>query len=455
MTIARAIVLGMLCVVMALAIVAGKRVAPSDPHEPATDIDLAATRDAILASLPTPVAPVVTATTPPVVAATTPEAVDRTLQQAAPSPSAARTPVTTPAVATPTLAARVDPAIAVRNRERATLAWQALQEHFYLPADGVYRDRYAPGEGYYYAYLWPMSQTLAAASQVASLPGRAGYADDVAALLEIIDYYWDEREPVPGYQSYLPLPWGWESSDRYYDDNVWLGLALIDAYRASGDERALDAAREVFEFMLGGWDTDPAHGATGGIYWIESDDNGNRNTVSTAPAIQLGLLLFELSADEAERERYLDWSLRMYDWLERHLDAGNGLYWDHVRADGAVDTAFFSYNQGAMIGANLMLHRVSGDARFLERAHQTAQASLDRAGGRWLAGQEIAFNAIFFHELLLLDAVDARPAYRDAAQTYADRIWETARDPETNLATTSYPLTLLDQAALVQLYAYL
>ena len=78
--------------------------------------------------------------------------------------------------------------------------------------------------------------------------------------------------------------------------------------------------------------------------------------------------------------------------------------------------------------------------------------------GCWLyAQQDPAFNAIFFKHLLLLAAERDDPRYRRALQAYADQAWDTARDPTTNLFhfRPDRPVTLLDQAAAVQLYALL
>ena len=68
------------------------------------------------------------------------------------------------------------------------------------------------------------------------------------------------------------------------------------------------------------------------------------------------------------------------------------------------------------------------------------------------------FNAVWFRNLLALDAISAVPGLHDAFDHYLDRVWRTARDPATGLFTGggigSYDGTpAIDHAGLVQLFA--
>lgn len=98
-----------------------------------------------------------------------------------------------------------------------------------------------------------------------------------------------------------------------------------------------------------------------------------------------------------------------------------------------------------------------GKEAYLDQARQIAENTLTyyQHDGRWLA-QPAAFNAIFFKNLLKLDAVLPNPRYRAALRTYTDTLWQ-AVDPSTSLLRQqpSTPATLLDQAALIQLLALL
>ena len=70
-----------------------------------------------------------------------------------------------------------------------------------------------------------------------------------------------------------------------------------------------------------------------------------------------------------------------------------------------------------------------------------------------------AFNAIFFRNLLMLYAVNHNAMYLQKMQAYADATWAdpTVHDPSTNLfkLNPGPRHSLLDQAAMVQVYALL
>lgn len=335
-------------------------------------------------------------------------------------------------------------------RWRATLALGAMDRTFAVADSGLYRERYGKDAIFDVAFLWPMTQVLASHIDLARLPQTTVGLDDVRKINAAIEAYYDDSRLPPAFSSYLAPPAGWVS-DRYYDDNVWLGIELMRAWETTGDELALDRASEIFDYLVSGWDTEGPQ--PGGIFWIEADSNFDRNTVTTGTAALLGLML-HAARPEGKRAAYeLDWAARMYAWVYENLEDGHGLFWDHIRPDGTIDYGFYSYNQGAMIGANLRFYALTGDTIFLDRAEQTARAALALDGGHWLAGQEISFNAIFFSFLLQLDDVHPDRDYRASPIAYAARVWQQNRDPETSLATTSQPLTLLDQAAMVRVFA--
>jgi len=307
-----------------------------------------------------------------------------------------------------------------------------------------------------YAYLWPFGQALAASIDLALL------THDEAALRQarsfgtaFFAHYWDDDDPTAGGVSY-PLP---EGGDTFYDDNLWIGLALCDLYRATGEPQWLDGAARIFAFVSTAWDDDPRHAHPGGIFWAQRRANptGDRNTVSNAPAAQLAL---RLHAATGER-RYLDWARRTFDWTERTLrDPADGLYWDHVKLDGRIERTKWSYNQGTMLGAAALLGEAlaEGTPSARERARAIADAALARyADGDALWTQDPAFNAIFFHNLYLLgDLTGDHAFYRPALAAYAARAWA-GRDGRSGLIGfgRGARVELLTQAAAVRLFATL
>ena len=243
------------------------------------------------------------------------------------------------------------------------------------------------------------------------------------------------------------------SGDVYFDDNEWIALELLEWHDRSGDRRALATARRLFRLVIRAWDTDASHPCPGGVFWTTAPGNDDRNTVTTATGALLAMRLFEATGAPG----YVVWARRMLDWVERCMAAPNGLLWDHIGADGLLDRTHWSYNQGTAIGAYALLYRLVGDAAALRRAQELAAKSLDYFDRDPRGAEPPFFLAIFFRNLLALEEVDHEARYRAEAQAYADGVWRDLRDPRTGLFSFrgSAPETLLEQAAVVQLYASL
>ncbi len=351
------------------------------------------------------------------------------------------------------------------NLYRAVLSYKAVQDNYYLPDSKLYRPFYPMSGGNPYSYVWPFSQAYAMTNDVAGLPrvGRT-YSDDVQARIAGLAPYYssngrapnDAIQPnfpsPPGYDSYVNPPYG-NSGDKFYDDNDWIGLDFVQTYYMTGDTAALDKAKEIFALQIAGWDTHTDHPCPGGVFWTQASWSQDRNTVSNAPAAELGFHLYTITKDQ----QYFDWAKKMYDWVNTCMRAPNGLYFDHISLSGDVEKTLWSYNQGTMIGANVLLYRITGQRQYLRQAEQIAEAAMEyygTAGRLWR--QDPIFNTIFFRNLLQLEAVNHDTKYRQMMQSYADEVWK-IRDPETGLFVWEpyKPLDLNQQAAMVQIYALL
>ena len=273
---------------------------------------------------------------------------------------------------------------------------------------------------------------LAAAADLAELTGDF----DVVERLVI------GLRPYAAGDGYLPAP---GDRRRYYDDNAWIGLCFAQLHLQTGEARWLRRARKVFRFVLEGHDSD------GGMRWVEG--RRARHTCSAAPAAQLALRLHE--ADGSGKTLELAW--RTLAWLDRTLRTRDGLYGDNVDARGRVNTTLWTYNQGAPIGAHLLLHLATGDRGALEQARATAASSLRRFDAARTWRHAPAFNAVWFRNLLALDAVEPVEGLGPALDGYLRRAWREGRD-DGGLFTAggigTYDGTpAIDTAGLVQLFA--
>ena len=362
---------------------------------------------------------------------------------------------------------------ATDNRSRAESAYNALQNYFYDGSSHLVQATYPHGfTGERYSFHWPFSQTMAATIDMFGLSER--YGSDLIARRTGISAYWDAGASPPGYDSSVRPPFG-DGGDKFNDDNAWAALDFERVFRMTGDPSALVQAERLFEFIWSSWSDSPVcSGASGsgGVFWkvqTGTETNHDRNIVSNAPTIKLGLRLYQVTG----QRHYLDRAELMYEWVNRTLrDSSDGLYWDHIgvnaRGECTTETTKWSYNQGTMIGANALFYEVTGDPVYFERATTIAQSALSHYGcadgctnDSRIVNHGPAFNAIFFRNLLLLSTFDTtNTAYRRAMQSYADLIWDDAEIRQTMRRETLFffepgYVDVLNQAAMVQIYASL
>ena len=340
-----------------------------------------------------------------------------------------------------------------QNAERAEASYQALQKYFYQPDTKLYSESYPHSGNNKYSYVWPYAAAIQSTVALAGMP-KVGerYQADIQDRLDGLEAYWNDTTAPAGYDSYVRAPLG-GGGDKFYDDNDWIALELIKIYRITGDALALERAKELFDLQVHGWDNDPSHACSGGVFWTQAPWSKDRNTVSNAPAAQIGLHLYKITGDSY----YLDWAKKMYDWVNGCMLAPNGLYWDHIDLNGNINKTQWSYNQGTMIGASVLLYEATGDWSYLERAVSIADAAMKYYGSSRLYSQPIIFNSIFFENLLMLDDIKKNSKYRDYIQNYADEVWTTLRNPQTGVLEIdpNRPAELLEQSALVTIHAQL
>jgi hypothetical protein len=355
---------------------------------------------------------------------------------------------------------------------RAARAYAAMQSRF-CTSGGLYRRDgllHRPGTA---AHLWPFARALVATLDLAGvredLVERFDADASIAERLETLERYWDPAGDAPAYSSdVLGTRLG---RDRYYDDNAWVGLALVQLERMRPGAGRLDRAGDLFRFAVAGWDRRPDVPSPGGVFWVEQDRgagtrNHDRNTVSNAPNAELGLHLAELTGAPVGAQGLVG-AEEMYRWVNATLDASRdgavpatGLFWDKLRSDDTLDATLWSYNQGSMIGANVLLDRRAGGPRadYLARAEAITRRALRHFAGGGYERQPPAFNAIFFRNLLLLHAATGDAGLRtEIVQTmraYTDRAWSERRD-RYDCFHFSRGVTLLTQSAMVQLLALL
>lgn len=254
-----------------------------------------------------------------------------------------------------------------------------------------------------YERLWPLAQTWSGFCTLASLPHHSGVRDVLPLLLDGLPAYHRDGPAVltgqgpVGFERAVVSPLG-RSQGICYEDNAWLGLALVRHHELCRDEASLPLAERLFRFVVTGWSTDDGWTSPGGIQ--RSPSSTSRSARANGPATALGARLHRLTGDPAA----LEWAVRIYRWTRAALQHDDSLYADRIDPDGTIDRGLWTHNQGSMIGAGVLLAEATGDPAFRADARATATAALEHFTLDELLRNGPAFNAVYFRNLFLLSS---------------------------------------------------
>jgi Glycosyl hydrolase family 76 len=372
------------------------------------------------------------------------------------APGGAATPA--PAPAKPTTAskpAKSKKPVLHGNPARALVAFEAMQKEYYVTGSGLY-------EGEPFSYLWPFSQAFAATVSVAYIPHTGvSLARELQARLTGLNSYLDTDNSGASEGTYTSTlaafdgtvaPPAGPGGTKYYDDNDWVGIEMVRLYQLTHNAALLGSAEGIMAFEMAGWWERPGLACEGGIPFSNEADDGERNTVTTAPAAELGTLLYRFTHNLA----YLQFAEKAYEWVRACLQQPANLYADHIGDRGVVEPRLWSYNQGSMIGAGTLLYQATGNGAYLYQARQTAKAALAYFTNEKLGSEIPFFVSVYFRNLLYLDSVTHDPPGPSIAQNYVNYAWQHLRLSNNMFVFGSPPTAqLLVQAAIVQIYALL
>ena len=345
--------------------------------------------------------------------------------------------------------------VATKNANilKAYASYDALQSNLYRPSISLYQGLPSnPCDPN--SCLWPFTNATAGTVFLYGVPGGQQFLADVDARLTGLGHYADAAEvsptgspQPPAYESAVAPPLG-PGGATYYDDNAWVGLNLVHAYLLTSNPSDLTLAQDEFNFDVAGWDTSATDPCPGGVFW-EDAAGSQRNVTANGASAELGLELDQLTGNRSD----LTWATRMYQWAVTCLRTPAGLYNDHINADGSVNSTIWSYNQGVMVGAGVLLNKLTGTSAYLRQAEQTASAALLYFGtGSTLINQGPAFNGIYFRNLLFLNSVVPNDGYASEAQSAGSSMWA-QRQVSTGLIDPQYGVN--GTAGMVEIYTLL
>jgi hypothetical protein len=229
----------------------------------------------------------------------------------------------------------------------------AERRHFGGSREGQSQNPGTRRVGFHPAFMWGAGLQLTALTAAAKVePDR--YLKQARDFVDAIEVYWLGHNGISGYDV-QPGP---KESDRYYDDNAWIVLALLELHELAKDQKHLDRAEETHRFVMSG--RDEKFG--GGLYWRETPRE-TKNTCTNAPAIVSALRLHQITREP----QHLKDAVELYEWTKKTLQDEDGLYWDHVGPGGKIDRRKFAYNTAVMIRAACLLHQITGMAEAAEK----------------------------------------------------------------------------------------
>lgn len=330
-----------------------------------------------------------------------------------------------------------------RSAEAIAAAWRALWARYRRPRTRTFfESRPRRPRDPEIVYLWGYGALLAAAGAIARHPeGPRIIAQDQGALRDGLAHY--RRRGRLGFASAAGPDGG--RGDAFYDDNAWVGLAVLELAGVDPDWTAV--AVETFRFILEGFDPE-----SGGVFWKEHP-KASLHVCSTGPALILGRRLRHAGASWISEETLA----AMEGWLGG-MRAPDGRYWDNRKVDGGLDRSYYTYNTGTPIEA-----MAEGEKPDLMRAQVAETLSglehfLDAEGRLpptpW-------FNAVLLRALVRVEEVyglvgTLGPAYRTALARALEDFWA-GRTPVLELPSRSSTggVMLRDAAASVETLARL
>lgn len=357
--------------------------------------------------------------------------------------------------------------------QRASAMYATIWKNYRVPSQkGLFSENfpsnkkdtlsYFQGEGVKekeVSFLWPFSGVFSATNVLMKVPAlKLKYKHYQDSLVTGIEQYRDTVRKPAGYQAY---PVKFEKADRYYDDNGLVGIDYMESYFNTKNPLYLQRAKNVFKFILSGWNNDVG----GGVTWLEGH-NDQKPACTNGMATLTALKIYQGSKEKY----YLEQGKKFYKWMYNTLrDTSTGIIVNDVKLDGKQNRVFWTYNTGSLIEAAVMLYHFTGEIQYLQQAKQLAAdsykyySSIPHNKNLILHIDLPWFVTVLFRGYEALYKVDGNYKYIGAIEHDLNYAWQNTRDKYgftthswTPLASEiSKPKWLLDQACIAELYARL
>ncbi len=306
--------------------------------------------------------------------------------------------------------------------------------------------------GYYpLATIWGSVPLFESADALEQSDPTSAHEALVGRFAREFEGYWN-----PHVHGFAPYP-----HDRgpgvktWFDDNGWLGLAFLEAFRATKDHAYLADAKDAFAFAVRyGWDVSKG----GGMWW------NTEHPYHSGPALASQSLLGALLYAEDHEASQLEAVKAFVDWADANdTKDERQLYLEKTNDPNSVN----DYVQAPLVYAEYLLCQDGEGQSYCERAGRVAatmsEQDVNRTGYRYDYGPE--YDAIYMQWMMAygqavgdpywtrLAEVNAAAAAKHAADS--EGLWLSSwwggpiKDPET------HPGMLRTMSATTSLFAWL
>ena len=157
--------------------------------------------------------------------------------------------------------------------------------------------------------------------------------------------------------------------NNYYDDMAWHGLAHLRALEATGDARYEQSAKDLWNWILEGWDNHDG----GGIRWNHDNTEAGKSkgVPSNGPAAIIAARRWQKygKSEIVQGQNDSIWLVRIYDWMkDNRFDRATGRVYES-KTDTRGD---WTYNAGTFIGAALEFYKITKEKVYLNDAVKVA-----------------------------------------------------------------------------------
>jgi predicted alpha-1,6-mannanase (GH76 family) len=288
----------------------------------------------------------------------------------------------------------------------------AAFEKMYLPASGTFDA----------GYRWTFANGVEAVEASYTRTGGENHLDMILGTYE-----------KQKYDQFL--------NDGGYDDQLWWGHAWLRAYDLTGNAAYLEAVKVIFTDALNGWEPNVCGG---GLWWQK--EAVYKNAITNELFLLLAASLHNRVAEDEGPGSYLDWANQAWTWFsESGMINAEGLINDGLTdACENNEQTTWTYNQGVILGALVEMYVATGDAAFLDRAHELAAAStallvdengilVEPCSESGCNYDQVSFKGLYLRNLARLYDWTHEPSYYDFIVRNARSLWQHARDGENRL----------------------